>query len=201
MPEYQPNSRKFKEEQKATTSETKKFEKVVSGATTVKKKSEMNKLAKVFISEDAKNVKEYFLMDVVVPMIKKGLMGALDMILNGGNTGYSGRPSSSKVSYRKFYDDRRDDRYSYNDSRSSSRFDFDDIVFEYRGDAEMVREHMENAIATYGFVTVSDMYEFADQTAPYTGNKYGWMNIRSAEIVRAREGGYIIKLPKAAVID
>ena len=200
MPEYQPHSRKFKEEQKAT-SETKRVEKVVSGTTTVKKKSEVSKIAKTFISDDAKNVKEYVVMDVIVPMIKKGLMGALDMILNGGYSGYDGygRRSSigSKVSYHKRYDEQR----SYGESGGRSRFDYDDIVFEYRGDAEIVRDHMEDVIAKYGFVTVADMYDLADRSAPYTSNKYGWMNIRNAEIVRAREGGYIIKLPKASAID
>ena len=40
----------------------------------------------------------------------------------------------------------------------------------------------------------------ADLTSPYTSNKYGWTNIRSAEAVRVRDG-YILKLPKAMPID
>ena len=34
----------------------------------------------------------------------------------------------------------------------------------------------------------------------YTDNKYGWMNIRNAEIMRVRDG-YMIKMPRAVPID
>ena len=71
-----------------------------------------------------------------------------------------------------------------------------DITFETRGDAEAVLEQMDDVIDRYGIVTVADMYDMADLTAPYTSNKYGWTSINSAEVVRVRDG-YILKLPKA----
>ena len=37
-------------------------------------------------------------------------------------------------------------------------------------------------------------------TGNYTDNKYGWTNIRNAEVVRVRDG-YRIKLPRALPID
>jgi hypothetical protein len=60
---------------------------------------------------------------------------------------------------------------------------------------------MNEVIDQYGMVTVADMYEMADRSAPYTSNKYGWTSVRSAEVVRARGGQYIIKLPKAMPLD
>lgn len=201
MGDYQPNSHRSKELQK-TTGKEKKIEKVVSGTAKIKKKSEMGKIAKVFISEDAKNVKDYFLMDVVVPMIKKGLMGALDMILNGGNGNYSGnRSTASKVSYRKFYDDRRDDRHSYSDrSRNRARFEYDDILYETRAEAEAVLDRMCEAIEEYEQVSVGDMYDMADLTAPFTSNKYGWTSLRTAHVAKVHDG-YIIKLPEVKPLD
>lgn len=203
MREYQPNSHKSKEEAKSTelaTTEKKKVQKVVSGK--VKTKSnEKRKLASMFISEDATNVKSYIIFDVLVPTIKKTVFDvvtdSLDMILNGG-TGSKKHKSGNKISYRSYYDDKRDDRDS--GSRVRSRFDYDDLIFDSRGECEAVREQMVDLIDAYGFVTVADMYDMADIPAPYTSNKYGWTNIRTAETVRVRDG-YVLKLPKAMPID
>ena len=72
MEEYKPNSHKSKEEQKDLVPE-KRVEKVISGTVKPKKKSEMQKFADVFISEDVNNVKSYIVMDVLVPAIKKAI--------------------------------------------------------------------------------------------------------------------------------
>ena len=59
---------------------------------------------------------------------------------------------------------------------------------------------MDEIIDTYGIVTIADFYDLAGVTGDYTTNNYGWTNIRSAEVVRVRDG-YIIKMPKAMPID
>ena len=86
MEEYKPNSHKSKEEQKDLVPE-KRVEKVISGTVKPKKKSEMQKFADVFISEDVNNVKSYIVMDVLVPAIKKAISdivtNGIDMILYG----------------------------------------------------------------------------------------------------------------------
>lgn len=203
MKEYQPNSHKSKAE--GTTAESgtkeKRVQKVVSGK--VKTKSnEKRKLANIFISEDAANVKSYVFMDVLVPAIKKAISDivtdGIDMILYGGS--HSGKhKSGNKVSYRSYYNDKRDDRQD-NSYRARNRFDYDDLIFDSRAECEAVREQMVDLIDAYGFVTVADMYDMADIPAPYTSNKYGWTNIRTAETVRVRDG-YVLKLPKAMPID
>ena len=104
MEEYKPNSHKSKEEQKNLVPE-KRVEKVISGTVKSKKKSEMQKFADVFISEDVNNVKSYIVMDVLVPAIKKAISdivtNGIDMILYG-ETGKSKKNSTaSKVSYQK----------------------------------------------------------------------------------------------------
>lgn len=201
MAEYKSNNGLTANEEK----QERKVEKVVSG-TAKTKKNEMRKFTDIFISEDASNVKSYIFMDVLVPAIKKAISDivtdGIDMILYGGKGGGRSSKSSNKVSYRSYYDDRRSDRRESSSSgyRSSSRFDYDDIVFPTRGDAEMVREHMNEVIDRYGLVTVADMYDMAGLTAPYTSTKYGWTNIRTAEPQRVRDG-YVLKLPKAMPID
>lgn len=79
MEEYKPNSHKSKEERKESIPE-KHVEKVISGTVKPKKKSEMQKFADVFISEDVNNVKSYIVMDVLVPAIKKAIS---DIVTNG----------------------------------------------------------------------------------------------------------------------
>ena len=198
MENYKPNSHRSKVDKNDETPE-KKVAPVVSGKTKTKK-NQMRTIKDVFISEDVGNVKSYIFMDVLVPAIKKAVSDivrdGIDMVLYGSTKRSSS--GSSKVSYRDYYDRRDDHRRP--DTRVRSRFDYDDITYETRGDAEVVLRHMEDTCATYGIVTVSDMYEFSRQDAPYTGNKYGWTSLRTAEVERGRDG-YYIKLPKAMPID
>lgn len=202
--DYKPNSHKYREAQAKAQAEKREITKVVNGKAKVKKKNELHKLADVFISEDVKNVKSYVFNDVLVPAIKKAISDivrdGIDMILYG-DTGGRGRRSSGSnyVSYRN-YSDRRDDRGARPEPRQRSRFDMDEILYESRGEAEAVLTHMCDTIERYGLVTVSDMYDMSDLEQPYTGNKYGWTNVRTAEVMRVRDG-YVIKLPKAMPID
>lgn len=193
------NSHKSKAEQQERE---KRVDKVVQNEVKRKKKGEMSKLASVFIAEDIKNVKSYVLLDVIVPAVKKAIVDVvtdgINMIINGGTRGGS-RGSSSKISYRNFYDQGRNP-HSPN-AMPRERFDYDDILFNNRGDAEMVLSQLDEALERYDYVTFADLYDAAGLSAPYTSHKYGWTNLRSAEVVRGRDGYYMIKLPKAVPIE
>ena len=198
---YKPNSNRFKEEQKEKAPE-KRVEKVVTGPVVTKKQSTISKFAGEFISEDAKNIKSYVLGEVLIPAIKKAISDivtdGIDMILYGGSKPGQRRSTSSNVSYRKFYDDRpaRDNRYS----AVNSGYSLDNIVLATRGEAQEVMDRMDELMDAYGLVRVADLYDLVGVTGQYTDNKYGWTNIRNAEIVRVRDG-YLIKMPRAVPID
>lgn len=200
MTEYRPNSHKSKEENALSE---KKIKKVVNG-TAKTKTNEGRKLANIFISEDAANVKSYVFMDVLVPAIKKAISDivtdGVDMILYGsrGNSSRKDR-NGNKVPYRSYYGNSENTKES--SYRTQNRFDYEDVIFDTRVDAEEVREQMRDVIREYGFVTVADMYDMADLPAPYTSSKYGWRNLNGSEVIRNRGDGYIIKLPKASPID
>ena len=198
--EYKSNSHRSKETQ-LEKSQEKRVDKVVTTQVKTRKKNNIRKLADTFTSPDAANVGSYVWGDVLVPSIKKALddivTNGIRMILYGETTS---RSKTSNVSYRNYYD-RRDDRTQYSSTaRTTRRFDYDDLIFANRGEAEDVLDRMDETVGRYGFVTVADMYDMADLTAPYTSNKYGWTSIRTAEVTRVREG-YIIKLPKALPIE
>ena len=201
MAEYKPNSHKSKEE--AAQKEERKAKKVVT-AKPKTKRNNTRKLMDIFIAEDAENVKSYVFMDVLVPAIKKAIS---DIVTDGiymilyGESGDRKRKPATKVSYGSYYDDRRSghrdpDRFD----QPSGRFDYDDIIYPSRGEAERVKKEMIDMCERYGIVTVADMYDMSDLTAPYTSNGYGWSNVRKAEVVRTRDG-YVIKLPKAIPIE
>lgn len=205
-PIYTPNSHKYKDEQKNTTqAPEKRVAKVVTRPVKTKK-NEVRKLADIFISEDIGNVKNYIFMDVLVPAIKKAIYdivtNGIDMFLYGGSgKGRTSGPSGTKVSYRNFYDQKNNGGGNRgSESRPHNGFEYDDIVFNNRGEAEAVKQQMQAAIGKYGFVTVADLYDMVDLQAPYTSQKYGWMDVSGAEAIRTRDG-YILKLPRAAAID
>ncbi len=197
--DYKPNSHRFKEEQKEASVEKKKVVKVVKGTTKPKKKSEIQKITDVFISEDINNVKNYILLDVLVPAVKDAISSivknGIDMLIYGETRGGSKKGSNaSRVSYRSYYDDGK--RAEPVRSRSIAGFNYDDIIFDNRGDAEAVLSAMDDVIDQYGVVSVGELYELADiTTTNYMVNRYGWTDIRSAMPVRVRDG-WMIKFPK-----
>ena len=209
MTEYQPNSHRSKELQKAEAAKPAVERKVQRVVTSGKAKTRTNngrKLADIFISEDAANIKSYIFMDVLVPAIKKAISDivtdGVSMLLYGGkgSSRSSDRVSAApKVSYRSYYDDGRDRRDGYS---AKVRFDYADISFPSRGDAEAALDQMINILDHYPFVTVADLYEMAglERECPHTANKYGWTNLRSADVMRVSDG-YVLKLPKAMPID
>lgn len=203
-PVYTPNSHKYKEQQNASPTEEKKVTKVVNGPVKTKK-NEVRKFADIFISEDISNVKSYIFMDVLVPAIKKAIYdivtNGIDMFLYGGSGKGRNNQPGAKVSYRNYYEQKNNGGYRASDnSRQSNAFDYDDIVFNNRGEAEAALQQMKDIVARYGIVTVNDLYEMTPLSAPYTSQKYGWMDVSNVDIVRVRDG-YILKLPRAVPID
>lgn len=199
--DYKPNSHKAKAEENALAE--KKVEKVISGTAKVRKKTGARKVADVFISEDAGNVKSYILMDVIVPAIKDVLSNvvkdSIDMILFGGTSrrGNNRRKSNSEyISYNRFYDSRKDDRRYESRSTIASRYNFDDITIESKAEAEEVLERMDELLDTYGMVSVADLCELVGISSEYTDNKYGWTSLRNAKVVRLRGNEYMLDLPR-----
>lgn len=195
MGEYKSNSHKSKERQNEPIPE-KKVEKVISGSAKSKKKSGLQKITNVFVPED---VKSYIFEDIVVPAIKDIILDAVKAVLGVNGSSRGKGSTASKVSYRKYYDDRERRDYS-GVTRTRSGYEYDDVIIENRGEAEDVLSRMDELISTYGLVSVADFYDLVGISGNYTDNKYGWTDIRSASVVRVRDG-YMIKLPKALPLN
>ena len=99
---YKPNSHKSKEE-----AAEKRAEKVITGQAKIKKKTEMQKFADAFISEDASKVKSYIFTDVLIPAVKKVVSDivkdSIDMLLYGEVRSSTKQSRVDRVSYNKYY--------------------------------------------------------------------------------------------------
>lgn len=211
MEDYKSNSHKSKESN-SEHARDRKIQKVVTGAAKTRKRTDLQKFTDTFISEDMANVKSYILSDVLIPGLKNALCdvgSALgDVVKNSFERalfGESGRSASrsnngGRVSYRQYYG-KRDDRCDYTSARSRTGLDYDNVVFESRGDAERVLAELDEAIDRFGLISVNDMYDSAGITSNnFMLSKYGWTDIRNASVVRIREG-YVIKMPKPMPLD
>ena len=201
MEDYKSNSDKARQEQQSE----KKVEAVITGAAKTRKKGEMQKFADVFIAEDANNVKSYILMEVIVPAVKKAISDifttGIDMILYGEAGRSKKNGTASKVSYRNYYDQGTDRVRAGSVGNRRNTPDYDDILFDTRGDAEAVLDAMNDIISQYGTVSVSDFYDLARvPNDNFTMNRYGWTNIGGATAGRVRDG-YILKLPRAIPLN
>lgn len=201
MDEYTSNSHKSREPSKEPV-EKKKFEKVISGKATTKKR---NGIIDAFVSDDASTIKSHILMDVLVPVIKKAVSeifhDGIDIIF--GESGHSTRSSlASKISYHGYYDRANDFvRSAVTTPRTRNVYSYDEISIPTRGEAEEVLARLHEAIIQYKMVSVADLYDMVGLNSSYTDNKYGWTDLRSAYADRTFDGQYKLRLPRAIPID
>ena len=210
--EFEPNSHKYREE-KAKAEEEKtdnKVGKVVSGTSTKKKRSLFKRFADIFLTEDVGDVKTYILYDVLIPAVKENIAdminGAVGMLFFGEANRRSrrqGNPQNgTRINYGGYFADgsKKEKMPSYNRSRIAHNFD--EVVFETRGDAELVLDGMLELLnSEYRQVTVADFYDLAGISSEWTDNKYGWTDLRSARVVGSPSRGYSIELPRCITLD
>ncbi len=198
---YPSNSKTKSNKLTIQKTEKKKPAKIAKGKVSTKKKSPGKKLVESFIEDDADNVFDYVLHDVLIPAAKDtisdAIKSAIDMVLFGEKRpdGVRRNGGKSYISYGTMYNrvgerDRRVPR-----QRQNSRHIFEDVILENRGEAEEVLDYMVDMLCTYDCVSVADLYDMVGITGEYTDNDYGWVNLSTAQVKRVREG-YLIDLPK-----
>lgn len=202
--EYKSNSNRYKSEQLDNDS-SKRVKRSATGNIIVEKKTPMKKFFNEFVSRDARNVKEYIFGDILIPAIKKAISdivrNGIDMILYGETERSSrNRNLYDSVSYRNYSSMSTKTVSPAPRMSSGYMFAYEDVILSSRGDAEAALSTMDEIMNAYGLVRVADLNEFLRVPGDFTDNKYGWTDIRSAEIYRVRDG-YKIKMPRAVPID
>lgn len=201
IPEYKSNSNRYKQEQRTAEREPeKRVDKIVKGTAKTKRKSEARKFFDKFIADDAESIKSHVVGDIIVPAIKDSILGTIETLL-GYNKRSRNRSARDIIGYTNYSEPSR--RYSSRaeDPRSRVGNDFEDVIVDTKGEAEDVLAQLEAIIDKYKVARVTDLYDLVGLTAPYTGNRYGWTDIHTAESIRLRDGSYLIKLPRAMPID
>lgn len=193
MEKYEANSHKAREEKK-------KLKKVVSGPVITKKKSGFSNLADTFITEDVENVKQYIIMDVIIPTVKDTVLEMIRMFFYGGTGKSSSSYRKNRPSYRDYYDNDSGRKNTSTNYRRNSGLHYEDVVLPTRMDAVEVLDRLNEVIDEYGIVSVSDLHDLVGMSGPYTANNFGWSNLNNAKIIRVRDG-YLLELPKPLPID
>ena len=196
-------------------------EKVVQGEVKTRKKGFGRRVAEVMIEDDSRSVGSYIFSDVIIPAAKYMILdivgwgGFAEMMLLGGRRSQrTGRPMGPRggggVNYNASYrpvtygtpgqsQPTRD--YPRDMPRTTRvRHNFDEIVIPNRGDAEQVLDLMLDLVSDYGQATVADFLDFVGITTEFTDNKYGWVDLRNAQVVPVRSG-YILSLPRVQPLD
>lgn len=204
MEDYKPNSHKYRERTgpPATAEDSAvKREKVTSGKVSTKKQPLTRKITDELISSDAVRIKNYVLYDIAIPAFKKLLVDAIcnsaEMMFFGDTKGRSRSNNSSsgarRIPYNSLYDDTRARR----PVATRIGYEFDEVQFESRADAEMVLDQMCREIESYDMVSVAAMYDFAGvDITRHTDWNYGWTSLRDAEVRRSGNGYYYLQLPR-----
>lgn len=180
-----------------------KVEKIVKSPVKTRKKTFGRKVAKAIFAEELPDVKEHVIWDVMIPGFRDGIRNALINIVEsifGGGIG-NNKSGGSRVSYRNGGTDyNRAYGGGVRAQRSDGMYTFEDVIFDNRGEAEMVRDQMNYSIERYGYVSVLDYYDMCGlRTRPSDAN-YGWTSLKNATVDRV-SGGYLLRLPDVMPIE
>lgn len=212
--EFPSNSKTTKTTKKSTDAkdEPKKVEKVVTGEVRTRKRPLGRRFADTFAGGDARGAGSYVLFDVMIPAAKDMVADAMSQGVErmlfgevrstsrrGHRTGASGgytpynRMGSGPIGSR-----REEPRVP--SRRNRALHNFDEFILDTRAEAHEVLDRLHHRIDQYEVATVADLYDLLGQTGEYTDAKWGWTDLRYADITRITNG-YVLDLPRPEPID
>lgn len=185
--------------------EKREVRQIVSGK--VKEKTVLDKASDVFLSEDARSVKDYIIYDVIIPTIKNGIadtiIGAIEMAFFGSPRSRRSSSGGGKiVNYSSYSSDSRRNFSGHRvaSSNHSDRYDYNNVYLDSRGDAEEVITSMEDLIRDYGEATVADLKSLVGLTNRPIDNKWGWTDCRDFHVSRSGRG-YVLDFAQPIYLD
>lgn len=201
METYQSNSFKSKENKTAPV-EAKKLTNITSGGVQTVKKGKISKFIDSFLPDDAVDMRSYIgkcAYDTFIPMIKNGISTFVDSLLGvNSNSKINTINNGTKFAYVSYNNIKNQAQNIA--ARTNSMFDFNNIIFSKRSDAENVLMQMNEALSMYKIVSVADFYDSCGQSPDPITNKYGWTDLSMTRIIGVN-GGFMIKFPKPQPID
>ncbi len=175
---------------------------------TVIKDSLFKQVLKSLIPTNGESVRDYIIYEVLIPTAKNTIMNTVGMLLynkagnwsgvhqsNGGVRVYNNYDSYSRNTQPNY------PQYGQQQQRQTyGTYQYNEIAFSTRGDAEAVLMNLTECIDTYGNTKVSDLYEFAGVEGTSTDYNYGWYDLSTARVMGTQHG-WKIDLPKAVPLN
>ena len=190
----------------------KKVRKIVTGdAIKRDKKSLGSRLRTMLGGKDGQSVPDYIMYEVLGPALKDMIT---DAVIQGvermvyGEAQSSVRRSanrrgpvgsSSHIQYNRYSGTQRENRPTMS-TRGRASHDFGEIELHTRAQAEAVIAQMVEFVDRFGHTSVADLYEMVDFEAEFTDERWGWTDLRGADVRRTRQGTYVLILPRTEPI-
>lgn len=186
----------------------------VSG--TIMQPSETKKIQNAMIGGTLADVKNHTIYDIIIPEIKRLIMDAISIILNGDVRKSNVSTSASKINYTSFWSGGAAPVPKIATSNTNIRFENYDIGFRdlpgfeedetktARGQAYAAKDALDEILDRFGKVYVADLYDVCElPTPPHTANNYGWTNLRGMEVVRTNipDTPWALKMPRPIQIS
>lgn len=188
---------------KDVSQDTKKIDYTAPKGKVTLKKSKMNSLGKSVIQGSITDAIKLAFTELIIPAGRDLLFNVVTSVSQTLIYGESEPPSTSngvnRIPYSSISNYNRVGRPTSRVQKIRQRPE-DGFIFERKSDADTIIEELREACDSFGVVTVQALYEICDKTAPYTANKYGWMNLDDARVERTRDG-YVLKLPRSMPLD
>ena len=187
-------------EREAAEEEKKEKEKVVEGEAKIRKKNELEKVVDAFLPEDRAKTRDHILNDLLVPAVRNFVIDMVTVLLKGDTSSSQKRRGTFDTpSYRDYNNDYGRQKETRPAARTA--FKYDDVILSSRADAEAVLDTLNDTIDRYGYATVADLYEYSGLRCTYPQSKYGWSDIRDADIQRLRADEWLIRMPRVSPIN
>lgn len=198
----------------------KQIKKVVSGDVVRRKQPLGKRIKAVFMGGDSQSVKDYVLLEVIIPAFKDtiadAVTGGIERMIFGDNyrpgrgRGRGGYPPGAHNAFNyaavsnrhvvpggNFQNDPRQGM----SRRGRGGHNVDEVIFPSRADAEAVLTQMFELLNEFEVVSVSDFLELSGVSGNWMDPKFGWTDLRGVQAHRTRGGGYILGLPPTEPID
>lgn len=204
---YPSNSKKSKEETEKKAVKPERQEKI-EGITAIKQKAPiLKRIRQAFTGDDARSVGDYLMFEVLLPALKATLS---DMVSQGTNRMLFGNAANAHSNIRRsggginYNQISRSTVNNRDEPRALSQRDrathtFDNIVLSTRDEAFTVLGRLIDIVEQYDMATVSDLYELVDVTGSFADDRWGWFDLRGADVVPVRNG-WILDLPDTKAI-
>lgn len=187
--------------------EKKVIRKIATGKDAIRRKKTLgSRLREMLGGKDGQSVPDYIMYEVLGPALKDMIT---DAVIQGvermvyGEARSSVRrtanhrgpvSSTSHISYNRYSSARPEPRAT--SSRGRSSHDVGEIELHTRAQAEAVLAQMDEFVDRYKSCSVSDLYQMVDLESEYTDEKWGWYDLRGADVRRTRSGSYVLILPR-----